>query len=47
MTRLRIARRSRVGASPLDESRILEADEAWIPVITPHGPGVLVWPNSD
>jgi hypothetical protein len=26
----------------LDESRILGADEAWIPVITPDGPGVLV-----
>ncbi|WP_141725206.1 DUF6210 family protein [Micromonospora pallida] len=31
----------------LDESRIREADEAWIPVITPDGPGVLVWFNSD
>jgi hypothetical protein len=31
----------------LDESRIRDADEAWIPVITPDGPGVLVWFNSD
>ncbi|MGW0504358.1 DUF6210 family protein [Micromonospora sp. NPDC003241] len=31
----------------LDESRIREADEAWLPVITPDGPGVLVWLNSD
>ncbi|TDC96031.1 DUF6210 family protein [Actinomadura sp. 7K507] len=31
----------------LDESRIHEADEAWIPVITPDGPGMLVWHNSD
>lgn len=31
----------------LDESRIREADEAWIPVITPDGPGLLVWCNSD
>ncbi|MER7579655.1 DUF6210 family protein [Kitasatospora sp. NPDC097691] len=31
----------------LDESRIGDADEAWVPVITPDGPGVLVWLNSD
>ncbi|MFF7211919.1 DUF6210 family protein [Streptomyces sp. NPDC008238] len=31
----------------LDESRIREADEAWVPVITPDGPAVLVWSNSD
>lgn len=31
----------------LDESRIREADEAWVPVITPDGPAVLVWCNSD
>ncbi|MFJ9693834.1 DUF6210 family protein [Kitasatospora sp. NPDC101183] len=35
------------GALSLDESRISEADEAWVPVVTPDGPGVLVWPNSD
>ncbi|MFJ4983648.1 DUF6210 family protein [Streptomyces sp. NPDC088732] len=31
----------------LDESRLSEADEAWVPVLTPDGPGVLVWENSD
>jgi len=27
----------------LDDSRIREVDDAWVPVITPDGPGVLVW----
>ncbi|GAA4618880.1 hypothetical protein GCM10023195_85140 [Actinoallomurus liliacearum] len=31
----------------LDDARIAEADEAWIPVRTPDGPGVLMWSNSD
>lgn len=31
----------------LDESRLQDVDEAWLPVVTPDGPGVLVWPNSD
>ena len=31
----------------LDDSRLVEADEAWIPVLTPDGPGVLIWENSD
>jgi hypothetical protein len=31
----------------LDESRIQEFDEAWLPVLTPDGPGVLWWSNSD
>lgn len=31
----------------LDDSRIPDVDEAWIPVDTPDGPGVLVWNNSD
>ena len=31
----------------LDENQITEVDEAWIPVITPDGHGVLVWNNSD
>ncbi|MFD5463943.1 DUF6210 family protein [Kitasatospora sp. NPDC127059] len=31
----------------LDESRIRDADESWVPVITPDGPGVLLWANSD
>ncbi len=31
----------------LDEQRLRDADEAWVPVLTPDGPGVLVWSNSD
>jgi uncharacterized protein DUF6210 len=31
----------------LDESRLDEVAEAWLPVVTPDGPGVLVWENSD
>jgi hypothetical protein len=31
----------------LDDQRLHDADEAWIPVLTPDGPGVLVWFNSD
>ncbi|MEU0031956.1 DUF6210 family protein [Streptomyces sp. NPDC006335] len=31
----------------LDASRPAEADEAWVPVLTPDGPGVLTWENSD
>ncbi|REE96397.1 DUF6210 family protein [Thermomonospora umbrina] len=31
----------------LDESRVADLDEAWVPVLTPDGPGVLVWLNSD
>ncbi|MDT7845203.1 DUF6210 family protein [Streptomyces justiciae] len=31
----------------LDESRLPEADEAWVPVLTPDGPGYLAWENSD
>jgi hypothetical protein len=31
----------------LDESRLGEMDEAWVPVITADGPGLLVWSNSD
>ena len=31
----------------LDEGRLAELDEAWIPVLTSDGPGVLMWPNSD
>jgi hypothetical protein len=34
-------------ALKLDESRIAEADEAWVPVLTPDGSGVLMWFNSD
>ncbi len=31
----------------LDESRLRELVEAWVPVITPDGPGILTWPNCD
>lgn len=31
----------------LDEQRVGEVDEAWVPVLTSDGPGVLVWNNSD
>ncbi|MEV5568545.1 DUF6210 family protein [Spirillospora sp. NPDC052269] len=31
----------------LDVDRIREADEAWIPVLTPDGPGILLWYSSD
>lgn len=31
----------------LDRSRLDEVFEAWVPVITPDGPGVLLWNNCD
>jgi hypothetical protein len=31
----------------LDESRLDEIDEAWVPVTSPDGPSVLIWENSD
>jgi Family of unknown function (DUF6210) len=31
----------------LDEERLSELDEAWVPVKTPDGPGYLAWVNSD
>lgn len=31
----------------IDEERAGEVNEAWIPVLTPDGRGVLVWNNSD
>jgi hypothetical protein len=31
----------------LDENRLIDLDEAWVPVLTPDGPGILLWPNSD
>ncbi|MFL6054530.1 MAG: DUF6210 family protein [Actinoallomurus sp.] len=31
----------------LDDGRISDVDEAWMPVLTPDGPGVLMWSNSD
>ncbi|MCC2671671.1 MAG: hypothetical protein K0Q72_4142, partial [Armatimonadetes bacterium] len=31
----------------LDEDRLSEIVEAWVPVLTPDGPGILTWPNCD
>jgi len=31
----------------LDETRLDETEEAWVRVLTPDGPGVLIWQNSD
>lgn len=31
----------------LDVARAAEIDEAWLPVTTADGPGILMWPNSD
>jgi hypothetical protein len=31
----------------VDEDRMTELDEARVPVLTPDGPGVLMWHNSD
>jgi hypothetical protein len=31
----------------VDERRLAELDEAWVPVATPDGPGYLLWKNSD
>ncbi len=28
-------------------SASLHVDEAWLPVLTSDGPGILVWPNSE
>jgi hypothetical protein len=36
-----------VAALQLDETRLAELDEAFIPVLSPDGPAVLVWQNSD
>ncbi|MEV1021093.1 DUF6210 family protein [Streptomyces sp. NPDC050264] len=43
------ANRDDLFAAPLilDESRLAETDEAWVPVLSPDGPGFLVWRNSD
>ncbi|MFL1432693.1 MULTISPECIES: DUF6210 family protein, partial [unclassified Nocardiopsis] len=35
------------GSLAVDEDALGELDEAWIPVRTPDGPGLLVWCNSD
>ena len=31
----------------IDEGRVNELDEAWVPVLTPDGPAYLTWINSD
>jgi hypothetical protein len=31
----------------LDEARLSELAEAWVPVITPAGSGILMWNNCD
>ena len=31
----------------LDEERLSDAIEAWVPILTPDGPGILTWPNCD
>lgn len=31
----------------VDVSRLADVDEAWVPVRTPDGPGVLLWFNPD
>ncbi|MER5278065.1 DUF6210 family protein [Streptomyces sp. NPDC002809] len=43
------ANRDATWAAPLalDESRLTQIDEAWVPVLSPDGPGFLAWQNSD
>jgi hypothetical protein len=31
----------------LDDNRLDEVTEAWVPILTPDGPGILTWPNCD
>ncbi len=31
----------------IDDSRLAELVEAWVPILTPDGPGILTWPNCD
>lgn len=31
----------------LDETRLDELGEAWLPMVCADGPAVLIWPNSD
>ncbi|NUP08827.1 MAG: hypothetical protein HOW73_22500 [Polyangiaceae bacterium] len=31
----------------LDEKRLSEIVEGWVPVVTPDGAGILIWPNCD
>lgn len=35
------------GALAIDESRLGDLTEAWVPVVTLDGPGVLIWNNCD
>jgi hypothetical protein len=35
------------GPLRLDDSRLGELVEGWVPVLTPDGPGILVWENCD
>jgi hypothetical protein len=35
------------GCLCLDETRLNELVEAWVPVLTPDGTGILVWDNCD
>jgi len=39
--------RTKRGCLELDHSRLDELVEAWVPVITADGPGILVWNNCD
>lgn len=43
------ANRDAIWPAPLalDESRLAEIDEAWVPVLSPDGPGFLAWQDSD
>lgn len=40
-------RDSHRGRLQIDDSRLPEIREAWVPVLTPAGPGILLWPNCD
>ncbi len=35
------------GCLQIDTRRVEEMSEAWVPVMTPDGPGILVWDNCD
>jgi hypothetical protein len=37
----------RMAPLQIDEERVQELDEAWVPVLTPDGPAYLAWINSD
>lgn len=46
-TALESGETSRRGQLRLDETRLAEIVEAWVPVMTPEGCGILTWPNCD